>query len=334
MRRPLLEWKNVKALPSNTSIARVPPEQREHLGCWSGRQANDPNPSRVASVVDHLQLDIAYTRVPTEARRDNKERSEEFIEFDRLAPYILPRYPYRPNPKGFPLLQKSPLGSELPPDEKMSCFDHLYYATSSWQVFEWRYSWSPAWGRVATHLRFTDELVDLTRGYLARSFNTTKDLVPPVRSNFSRLDQKIHPCAFQFIAVHMRRNDFASNCINNHRPIEECIPSVDVYKAKVDAIRQELLENQNRDVSEILLMSDEIDSSFWQGVKDIGWRRLDHLSEQTQMKYGEWYSPIIDQVAGSMAAGFVGTEGSTFSLVGARRVEDWNNGYSAMIHRS
>jgi len=132
----------------------------------------------------------------------------------------------------------------------------------------------------------------------------------------------------------MRRNDFASNCINNKRPVEECIPSVNVYKAKVDAIRQELLEKQNRDVGEILLMSDEIDPSFWQGVKAIGWKRLDHLNEQTKMKHGEWYPPIIDQVAGSMAAGFVGTEGSTFSLVGAQRVEDWNNGYSAMIHRS
>ena len=184
MRRPLLEWKDVKALPSDTSIARVPPEQRERLGCWSGRQANDPNPSRVASVVDHLQLDIAYTRVPTEARRDNKERSEEFVEFDRLVPYIFPQHPYRPNPKGFPLLQASPLGTKLPPNERMSCFDHLYYATSSWQVFEWRYSWSPAWGRVAIHLRFTDELVDLTKGYLARSFNTTENLIPPVTFPF------------------------------------------------------------------------------------------------------------------------------------------------------
>ena len=39
------------------------------------------------------------------------------------------------------------------------------------------------------------------------------------------------------------------------------------------------------------------------------------------------------QVVHSMAVGFVGTHGSTFSLVGARRVEDWNNGYTTMIDR-
>jgi len=180
MYRPLLEWKDVKAFPSDTSIKRVPPNEREQLGCWSGRQANDPRPSRVDSVVDHLQLDIAYTRVPSETRRDMTHKAEEFVDFHRIVPYIYPRRPHRPNPKGFPLMQASPLKNELPPDERMSCFDHLYYATSSYEKMEWRYSWSPAWGQVATHLRFTDELLDITKGYLARAFNTAEDDIPPV----------------------------------------------------------------------------------------------------------------------------------------------------------
>jgi len=129
------------------------------------------------------------------------------------------------------------------------------------------------------------------------------------------------------------------------------MPPLSVYKAKVDDIIQELLEKQGREVKKVVLMSgkyeriatllsllsqvsDETDHSFWEEVKSIGWTRLDHAIEESQKKFGDWYPPIIDQVAHSMAAGFVGTVGSTFSLVGARRVEDWNNGYTAMIDRT
>ena len=131
------------------------------------------------SVVDHLKLDIAYTRIPLETRRD-MSGGAEFVNFHRLVPYIYPRRPHHASPKGFPLMEASPLNHELSPDERMSCFDHLYYLTSSYELLEWQYSWSPAWGQVATHLRFTDELVGLAKDYLARASDTTKDEILPV----------------------------------------------------------------------------------------------------------------------------------------------------------
>jgi len=79
--------------------------------------------------------------------------------------------------------------------------------------------------------------------------------------------------------------------------------------------------------------ADETDADFWQEVKEMGWSYLDHTKEATLEKHGEWYLSIIGQVAQSMATGFVGTEGSTFSLVAARRVEDWNNGISVLLPR-
>lgn len=76
---------------------------------------------------------------------------------------------------------------------------------------------------------------------------------------------------------------------------------------------------------------DEEDPRFWEEIADLGWVRFDHAQEKTADKYGVWYPIIVDIVAQSMAAGFIGTSDSTFSLVSARRVEDWNNGPTAML---
>jgi hypothetical protein len=80
-------------------------------------------------------------------------------------------------------------------------------------------------------------------------------------------------------------------------------------------------------------MSDEEDPAFWKEVESIGWSRLDHTKELTLEKYGEWIPPILDQVAQSLAVGFVGTDDSTFSLVSMRRVQDWNHGPALLIAR-
>lgn len=80
--------------------------------------------------------------------------------------------------------------------------------------------------------------------------------------------------------------------------------------------------------------TDEKDPEFWDQVQELGWIAIDHEEERTFQKYGEWYPPIVDFVAQSMAAGFVGTHDSTFSLVSARRIEDWNNGPTSMVEHT
>ncbi len=164
-----------------------PPSARESLGCWSTRHETDPIPSRVKSVVDNLGLDIAYTRMSQEARYMVTDPHDDFLDFNHIVPFIFPGHPIHPL-HSFPLMEPSPLGHQLPPDEKVSCFDHLYYVTSSRETHEWRFAWSPVWRFVAKHLYFTDTLVDLTRGYLARTFNTRDDNIPPVsQSSLSAL---------------------------------------------------------------------------------------------------------------------------------------------------
>ena len=177
LRRPVLEWLDVKYLPSPTSIADPLDSEREELGCWSTRQEAHPEPVRPHILHNNLRLDISYTRIPAHTRYNSSDPRNVWVVFSKLIPYIFPRNPLRGR---FSLLAPSPLGHRLPPDEHLSCFDFLYYTTSSDTLYEWQSSWSPPWNSVGTHIHFTDRLVDITKGYLSRAFNVTESEIPPV----------------------------------------------------------------------------------------------------------------------------------------------------------
>lgn len=79
------------------------------------------------------------------------------------------------------------------------------------------------------------------------------------------------------------------------------------------------------------LYLDESDPKFWGQVEAEGWKYINHETEQTLEKYGEWYAPVVDIVAQSLGIGFVGTISSTVSLVSAKRVRDWNDGVTRLV---
>lgn len=79
-------------------------------------------------------------------------------------------------------------------------------------------------------------------------------------------------------------------------------------------------------------LPDETSPRFWENVKRQEWLYINHTAERTFERFGEWYPPIIDIVVQSYAIGFVGTTDSTFSLVGQRRVEDWNGGLVSNVN--
>jgi len=202
MNIPILEWRDVKDLPSLKSDQHVKDEEREHLGCWSTRPGNIPNPLRVSSVVNHLKLDISYTRAPTEARVNPSDGNDDHLVFSKLVRYIYPKRPLPPPNGRYTLMEKSPMGEELLPDKHMTCFDFLYYATSSPETFEWKFSWAPAWTMVGKHMHFTDRMVELASGYLARAFGAFPDRLPPVSSNISSFQSLIQ--GFDFVLVYRR----------------------------------------------------------------------------------------------------------------------------------
>ena len=177
LHRPILEWSDVKYIPSPTSVESPPNSEREALGCWSTRPESDPQPLRVNPLLNNLRLDVSFTRVPTSTRHNPTNPADDFVIFSKLVPYIFSPSPRRDR---FEFMSPSPLGHRLPPDEHLSCFDHLYFTTSSDKLFEWEMPWSPAWNLIGKHVHFNDELVEITKGYLSRAFNLTEGEIPPV----------------------------------------------------------------------------------------------------------------------------------------------------------
>jgi len=139
LRTPILEWRDVKILSDHNS------PEIDHLGCWSTRNENARDPNRAENLVHHLGLDVSYTRVP----RVTRKLDENHVVFSQLAATIYPVHPLV-SPLSLPRFATSPLGHSSSPDEKLSCFDFLYYVTSGVDLYEWRFSWSPAWQTICS----------------------------------------------------------------------------------------------------------------------------------------------------------------------------------------
>ncbi|KAF8993999.1 hypothetical protein BDQ17DRAFT_1311884 [Cyathus striatus] len=291
---PILEWRQVKEPPPDSST------NREQLGCWSTRNIDETKPYIAENMLNHLGLDVSYTRVPDEVRT-KKNLKEVHVIFSELAALAYPEHP-SVNVLNLPLMYPSPMDSKLVPDQHLACFDSLYYVTSA-RTFEWEYPWSPAWNIIGKNLPFTERVVTMAKNYLTMAFEV--DRIPP------------------FIAVHVRRGELSKPCTDKPG---ECLPPLSAYAQQVQVVQEELRRKQGLDVHEVLITSDEKDPEFWAQAKSLGWRQFDHDVRETESKLGGWYPTVIDVATQSMAVGFVGTKESVFSMVSRRRVEEWNHG--------
>ena len=254
--RPILEWSDVKYNPTPTSIESPPDSEREPLGCWSTKPEYDPQPMRANPTLNNLKLDVSYTRVPKSTRHTPDNNRDDFVIFGKLVPYI---FSHNPLIERFEFMSPGPTGHRLPPDEHLSCFDHLYYTTSSEKTFEWEAPWSPAWNFVGKHVHFTNDLVDTAKGYLSRAFNLSDgEILPPVSSVIGFFPApKTFTSSEQFIAIHSRRGDFESICTDPDHPEPSCLNPLSTFAEKVDEIRANLSMKHNVNVTRVLLASSE-----------------------------------------------------------------------------
>jgi hypothetical protein len=69
----------------------------------------------------------------------------------------------------------------LRPDERLACFDMLFYTSTGVKQFEFEERWSPVWNSVGTHFRFQEDLVEHAKVYIRRAFGIDEGgEVPPV----------------------------------------------------------------------------------------------------------------------------------------------------------
>ncbi|KAF5321847.1 hypothetical protein D9619_001469 [Psilocybe cf. subviscida] len=308
LKMKVLDWKSIKRLQPRDTPSPYNPEQIEQLGCWTTTRASHTDAVRSTNLVGHLGLDVSYTRVPPETRFPSSSPDELHVMFPQLAALIYPRDPLFRTEK-MTVMAPSPTGHRLTPDTQLACFDSLYYVTSGVREFEWQRSWSPAWREVGRHLTFTREMQALARSYMTRAFGLPAgtEHIPP------------------FIALHIRHGDFSGQCSKSGDDAK-CFPPLSVYARHVDDIKSELAARLDMNISIVIVMSDDETPEFWDDVQAQGWLLINHTAEATVERFGNWYPPLIDAIVHSYAIGFVGTKGSTFSLVGERRVHDWNGG--------
>lgn len=186
LRRPILEWTDVKLIPSNASVKPDIPSSDpalEQFGCWSTRPQNSPNPAYIRGSENILKLDLSFTRIPLFAYFNPKDKGDPHTTFAGLAATILPGH-QRPVTTTT-LMAPSRLGSKLPPNDHLACFDFLYYVTSGLKSFEFENRWSPVWYLVGRHLKFTDRVMDLGKEYLRRALNVDSAALPPVSARCS-----------------------------------------------------------------------------------------------------------------------------------------------------
>lgn len=138
-------------------------------------------PTWADNLIAHLGLDPSYTRVPARVRRDPNNPNDDHIVFAQLAALVYPRDPLEPI-TNFPIMMSSRQRQKgLRPDERLTCVDRMYYMTSGVEVFEWRFSWSPAWNAVGKHVKFNQGLIERSEGYLRRAFGLgAVEPIPPV----------------------------------------------------------------------------------------------------------------------------------------------------------
>lgn len=149
--------------------------------------------------------------------------------------------------------------------------------------------------------------------------------------------------------MHVRHGDFTSGCPDAAR-VEDCFAPFSAYATRVREVQAELRATQgvksprgaccSHPVRPLRALrararrspaADDTDPAFWARVRREGWAHIDHAAERTRARHGEWHVILVDVVAQSLAAGFVGTDRSTVSVVSARRVRDWNGGATRMV---
>ncbi|KAF7302568.1 hypothetical protein HMN09_00891300 [Mycena chlorophos] len=299
--RPVLEWNDIK-LWNGTQVTW------DTIGCWDlwSKQSEDKAPRESFGVTHRLGLDIAYTPAP-----DYVRASDFHIGFPALTTLAWPAS--REVALAETTEAKPSPGSHhtSPPDEQLLCFDFLYYV-GSFHSFEIGLQYSPAWNTVGRHMHWNpslDRLVDLfLQALFGLADGTT---IPP------------------FISIHARHTDFAAYC--KPEPGQPCFTSLDAYTQEVERLQRRIFERKGIEVKHVVVTSDETDPSWWAGVKAAGWFVPDHDGLGTADYLGVWYPVLIDAVIQSRGHGFIGTEGSTMSILAARRVEDWQDGEASLL---
>ncbi|KAG2140052.1 hypothetical protein DEU56DRAFT_291167 [Suillus clintonianus] len=302
---PLLEWHEVKDWESQVL---------DDLGCWSvwesvEKYQEDPRP-RGSPSIGRLNLDISWTRTPDWVKLTPPGVEDDHASFWSLATLGFPQA--RSNNLGLTNHPSPQHQVSLPPDDHLLCFDFLYFVGAQ-NPWEWQSDYSPAWRFVGQHMRWNATIERLADAHARRAMNVqSNEPTPP------------------YISVHIRHGDFGDQC-NDGISLDQCFAPLSIIARRVSEVQEELRTQKGVEVTQVIVTSDESDPEWWSGVRALGWTWVDYAAERTEEIYGKWHPVFIDAIIQSNGAGFVGTRGSTMSLLALRRVQSWHDGPTRIV---
>lgn len=72
----------------------------------------------------------------------------------------------------------------------------------------------------------------------------------------------------QFVSVHIRRGDFTKWC-KAGTPANKCFPSLEVYKAGIKRVKDQLLDTKGLYARHVIVTSDDTSPMFQESVKKV-----------------------------------------------------------------
>ncbi|KAJ6457903.1 hypothetical protein C8R45DRAFT_1110247 [Mycena sanguinolenta] len=266
LKTPILEWREVKELEN---------ENVEDLGCWDIQYKTWEADNAALEPPVELNLDVSCTPIPQWVRSsiqmDQADRSmylwplASLVAFNKRAA----------SSRALPAPVLSPLHRKvLAPDDQLFCCNSLYFDFTVQLLEEGR----------------TSRLRGRASGGICIGRPSCRVSRRIIRAR--RLGSRQR----SYIAVHIRRGDFAKKCKLDGVAQDDCLAPLSAYERRVK----------------------EVDPAWWEPVHNLGWLRPNH--NETIALYGPWYPVFIDAVIHSAAYGFVGTDTSTASILARRRV--------------
>ncbi|KAF8142225.1 hypothetical protein K438DRAFT_1995281 [Mycena galopus ATCC 62051] len=308
---PFLEWREVKEIESNIT---------EDIGCWDVQHKSWDTDRLYLEPPTNLNLGssclshISYTWTPNYIGASLQMDTEEADANLFLWPLASLAF-YTP--------RAVELG-RLPP---------LYMGISLLESTE---DVDIAWHAVGRYMHFTPEIQRIVGVYRRRTLGIADgEEIPPVSSHLPFIyicspvgNSHLRPS--QYIAVHVRRGDFTIWCNIAGVPHQNCFAPLSAYDRRVSEVRAQLVNDTGVNATRVIIASDETDPAWWAGALALGWVRSDHnrtVEEYGLVQFCTPYPIIIDAGIRSSgdpihgaAAGFVGTDTSTVSILARRRV--------------
>ncbi|KAF6746077.1 hypothetical protein DFP72DRAFT_1152908 [Ephemerocybe angulata] len=311
IRHPVLEWSDVKTI---TSIADVqidfgPTDPVEQLGCCRKRSEDRP----------FLYPGPIFNQ---------SDENEIFVTFPALASLVYAKHPHPSFLDGSPFVES--LG-----DISMPSLTKLQIITHYKSITVWDFNHQDL--RNLTHLTL------MHQGPLMRAPRLVSELRPEEQlacfdwdflyyasSGVQRYEfENRWPPAWNTVGTHLHFTQPLVDLTDGYLRRAMNIGEAEDLPPMISPAKRHQGQLHRRQGTAVFHSAIK-DLSFWEEISSFGWNFFNHTAERTVERFSKWHPLLIDKVALSQGIGFIGTNPSTFSILNAFRIEDWNDGVTKM----